>query len=102
MASAPVDQLRRDVVLRILEDLRSADNQSIANEWMILMMLGDKNAASELLQVFDSNGVPYQLASWLVYHKFDPSPFPSLTQMLERENVKRLAAVEIRFACSAD
>jgi len=93
---------RRDDVLHILEDLRIADNYSIADEWLILMMLGDKQAATELLKVFASNAVTYQLASWLSYHTFDPSPFPSLTQMLEQENVKRPPTAEIPFACPAD
>jgi hypothetical protein len=93
---------RRDDVLRILEDLQIADNHSIADEWLILMMLGHKQAATELLQVIESNGITYQLASWLVYHKFDSSPFPSLTQMLEQENVKRPPAAEIPFACPVD
>ena len=92
----------RDDVLRILEDFRVADNHNVVDEWLILMMLGEKQAATELLQVFESNGVPYQLASWLVYHKFDPGPFPSLTQMLEQERVKRPPAAEIPFACPAD
>ncbi len=70
--------------------------------WLILMMLGEKQAATEFLQLIDSNGVSYQLASWLIYHTFDPAPFPSLTQMLERENVTRPPAAEIPFACPAD
>ncbi len=93
---------RRDDVLRILEDLRRADNHSLADEWLILMMLGDKQAATELLQVFESNGVTYQLASWLSYHTFDPGPFPSLMQMLQQERVKRPPPAEIPFACPAD
>jgi hypothetical protein len=92
---------RRDEVLQTLEELRAADDYSIADEWLILMLLGEKQAAIELLQAFESGGVPYQLASWLTYHKFDPSPFPSLTQMLEQENVRRPPAAEIPFACPA-
>lgn len=90
---------RRDKAQEILEEIRSADVNSVADEWPILMMLGEKQAAAELLQLYDSNGVPYQLGCWLTYHKFDPAPFPSLMQMLERENVQRPPAAEIPFAC---
>ncbi len=93
---------RRDDVLEMLKELQSADNNNIADEWLILMMLGEKQAATELLHFIDSNGVPYQLASWLIYHTFDPAPFPSLMQMLERENVARPPAAEIPFACPAE
>jgi TolB-like protein len=90
---------RRDDVLQILEQLRLDDSRSVAGEWMILMLLGESQQAAELLRVHESGNVPYQLASWLVFHYFDPSPFPSLLQMLERENVRRSPAVEIPFAC---
>jgi len=63
------------------------------------MLLGAKHEAAELLQVYESGEVPYEFASWLIYHNFDPSPFPSLMQMLERENVQRPPAVDIPFAC---
>lgn len=93
---------RRDDVLRILAELRSGDSGNVAVEWLILMLLGENQEAAELLRGFESNGVPYQLASWLVFHTFDPSPFPSLVQMLERENVQRPPTVEIPFACPPD
>jgi tetratricopeptide (TPR) repeat protein len=90
---------RRDDVLQILERLRSGDGGSNTVEWMILMLLGDHQQAVEILRIHESGGVPYQLASWLVFHYFDPSPFPSLTQMLERENIQRPPVAEIPFAC---
>ena len=93
---------RRDEVLQLLKELPSVDNNNIADKWLILMMLGEKQAATELLHFIDSNGVPYQLASWLIYHTFDPAPFPSLIQMLKRENVTRPPAAEIPFACPAE
>lgn len=93
---------RRDDVLQILEQLRSDDGRSVAGEWMILMLLGESQEATQLLRVHESGEVPYQLASWLIYHNFDPSPFPSLVQMLDRENVQRPPAVEIPFACPPD
>ena len=93
---------RRDDVLQILEQLRSGHGRSIPEEWMLLMLLGSRQDATELLRVYETGEVPYQLASWLVLHMFDPSPFPSLVQMLERENVQRPPAVEIPFACPVE
>jgi hypothetical protein len=92
---------RRNDVLQILEQLRSDHSRSIPDEWMVLMLLGSRQDATELLRAYETGEVPYQLASWLVLHIFDPSPFPSLVQMLERENVQRPPAVEIPFACPA-
>lgn len=93
---------RRDDVLQILDQLRSDDDRSVAGEWMILMLLGESQQAAELLRVHESGEVPYQLASWLIFHRFDPSPFPSLVQMLDRENVQRPPTAEIPFACPPD
>ena len=93
---------RRDDVLQILEQLRSDHRESVPDEWMLLMLLGSRHDAAEVLRVYETGNVPYQLASWLIFHMFDPSPFPSLVQMLERENVQRPPAAEIPFACPAD
>ena len=93
---------RRADVLQILEQLRSDHGRSIPAEWMLLMLLGSRQDATELLRAYETGEVPYQLASWLVLHIFDPSPFPSLVQMLERENVTRPSAAEIPFACPTD
>jgi hypothetical protein len=49
----------------------------------------------------NSNRVPYTMAAWLIYHTFDPRPFPNLMAILDREDVDRPPAVEIPFACPA-
>ena len=90
---------RRDDVLPILEEVRSGNRDVVASEWIILMLLGEAAEAAAVLQELAANGVPYQLGSWLVFHTFDPGPFPSLLHMLERENVRRLPAATIAFAC---
>jgi len=90
---------RRDAVLQILDEVRSGNRDAIASEWIILMLLGEAKQAAGLLQELEANGVPYQLGSWLVFHTFDPGPFPSLQQMLQRENVRRPPATTIPFAC---
>ncbi len=90
---------RREEVLRILDDLRSGSRDEVASEWLLLMMLGETEQATERLREIEGNGVPYQLGSWLVFRTFDPSPFPSLVQMLQRENVERPPAAATPFAC---
>jgi len=93
---------RRDDVLQILRQLRQDDSRNISEEWMILMLLDESHEAGELLRIYESGEVPYMLASSLIFHMFDPAPYPSLVQMLEREDVTRLPPVKIPFACPQD
>jgi len=39
------------------------------------------------------------IASWLTYPQFDPTPFPSVMAMLEREGIKRPPALDLPFKC---
>lgn len=90
---------RRSDVLQILEQQRSSGVRDVANEWLILTLLGSEQEATELVRDYESGEVPYQLAAFLIFHHFDPTPFPVLTRMLERENVRRPPVAEIPFAC---
>jgi len=90
---------RSDDVLEILEKLRAEEGDNVGAEWVILKMLGRDQESAELVRRFESNGVPFQLASWLVFPTFDPAPFPTLMKMLERENVQRPPVGTIPFAC---
>ena len=54
-----------------------------------------------MLALYDNSETPFQLAAWLTYPSFDPSPYPFLIQMLERENIDRPPPAEIPFACPA-
>jgi hypothetical protein len=42
--------------------------------WLILLLLDEKEAAAEALKQYESIDTPQTIASWLVYHKFEPSP----------------------------
>lgn len=90
---------RRDEAVEILDELRATEHPDLAIEWMLLMLLNQQEEATELLREYEVAGVPYQLASWLVLNIFDPAPYPSLVQMLRRENVHRSPTVAIPFAC---
>ena len=92
---------QRGEALKALEELRSADRQNPAEEWLVLVILGEHDEARDMLGAYASNDVPFQLASWLVFPMFDPNPFTALVQMLERENIERPPPVAIPFACPA-
>jgi hypothetical protein len=62
-------------------------------------MLGNSQEEVELLRPLEQSGVPYYLASFLGYHKFDPRPYPSLMAILEREGVQRPPPVVPPFRC---
>ena len=68
--------------------------------WLVLKMIGEEEEALETLRHFEFPDAPYVIGSWLSYKTFDPSPFPALMAVLERENVKRLPAVELPYACT--
>ena len=87
-------------VLDILEDERSRGESADNIVWLILLMLGDTDTAEDLLRSYESEETPQTLASWLVYHKFDPSPFPSVMAILKRENVDRPPPAELPYICA--
>jgi TolB-like protein len=71
----------------------------ISQRWHLLMLLGRTDEAVALLQPLERAGNTYALAGYLSYPEFDPSPFPSLVRLLEREKVQRPAALALPFAC---
>jgi TolB-like protein/thioredoxin-like negative regulator of GroEL len=79
--------------------LANFDVDGISLRWHLLMLLGEQAAATDLLMEFERDGRTYALASFLVYPHFDPSPFPSLMRILEREQVRRPPPVALPFAC---
>jgi TolB-like protein len=87
---------RREDAEQILANFELDD---ISQRWHLLMLLGEHAAASELLMELERNGRIYPLASFMVFPHFDPSPFPSLMRILEREQIRRPPAVPLPFAC---
>jgi TolB-like protein len=90
---------RRDDVLQIMEERRAAGLGLDAVDIFLARFLGDDERATNILRQYESDEVPYRLATWLHYHIFDPTPFPSLIKVLERENIERPPPAEIPFAC---
>ena len=75
------------------------EDDNISTRWHLLMLLGEKDAATELLMPLERDGRIYALASFLAFPNFDPGPFPSLLRILEREQVQRPPTVALPFAC---
>jgi TolB-like protein len=89
-------------VLDVLASERVLGKDSDSTIWLILLMLDDKEAAEAIPRSYESEENMQALAGWLMYHKFDPSPFPSLVALLERENVDRPPPVEMPYTCPPD
>jgi TolB-like protein len=90
---------RRGDAEAILAGLDPADSYARSTRWHILKLLGREAESAEVLRPYADSGVPYQMADWLGYHKFDPTPFPAIMAVLKREGINRPPAVEIPFKC---
>ena len=93
---------RRAEAEQILSDFSTDqldEDWSISLRWHLLILLGEHAAATELLMPLEQDGRIYALSSFLVYPQFDPSPYPSLMRILEREQIQRPPPVALPFAC---
>jgi len=79
--------------------LASMDPGNLPLRWHVLMVLGEQEAATDLLMELEREGRTYALASFLTYPHFDPRPYPSLMRILEREQIQRPPPVPLPFAC---
>ena len=94
---------RPEEVREILAGYADDVNVNNANpKWLLLKMLGERERALEILRHFEDPRVPFILANWLPYRQFDPTPFPSLMEILQRENVDRLPPRPLPYACTPD
>ncbi|HEY5763640.1 MAG TPA: hypothetical protein VIS73_10585 [Rhodocyclaceae bacterium] len=84
---------------KILEQLEEEEDPNVSQLWILHNMLGNTVEETEVLRPLEQNGVPYQLASFLTYHKFDPRPVPELMAILEREGVERPEPAVPPFRC---
>jgi TolB-like protein len=82
-----------------VEQMLAAPENNESTRWHLLQMLGQHAAANELLMPLEREGRIFALSSFLAFPNFDPSPFPSLLRILEREQVRRPPPVPLPFAC---
>ncbi|HEY5775942.1 MAG TPA: hypothetical protein VIS57_07655 [Xanthomonadales bacterium] len=90
---------RRADAEAIYASLDPNDQDDRSSRWHILKLLGEEQQATEVLRPYADSGVPYMLASYLHYDSFDPSPFPAVMAVLDREGIQRAPAIEIPFKC---
>lgn len=84
---------------QILASLDPARGNYYSAQWLIHNMLGNHDEEAEALRPLEEEGVPYSLADFLGYPKFDPRPFPSIMAVLEREGINRPESPVPPFAC---
>ena len=90
---------RRADAEAIYDAISPDDIDGRSQRWHILKLLGREREAAAVLLPYANSGVPYQIASWLNYDQFDPTPFPAVMAVLKREGVNRPPPVDIPFKC---
>ena len=78
-------------------DMSAGDAAS--GSWHILQTLGRHQEAVDALKPWESAEVPLPVAAYLIYPDFDPSDFPVVQAIIEREEIQRPPPREIPFAC---
>ena len=93
---------RTDDVRAVMEQYYSAPIGANSGNpmWLVLGMLGEDERAEDVLRHFEFDGVPFVIGAWLSYRSFDPTPFPGLMAVLERENVDRAPVRPLPYACT--
>lgn len=79
--------------------LEATPATDLSQRWHLLMLLGRTEEANALLHALERDGNVFALAGFLAYRQFDPTPFPSLTAMLEREQAPQPPPLALPFAC---
>lgn len=95
-ACAAGDRKLAEQILAGLDDSRA---NYYSGKWLIHNMLGNHEQEAEVLRPLEAEGVPYLLADFLGYPNFDPRPFRSLMEVLEREGINRPEPPVVPFAC---
>jgi len=95
-ACAAGDRKQAELILANLDPNRG---NYFSTNWLIHNLLGNHDQEAEVLRPLEAEGVPYLLADFLGYPKFDPRPFPSIMAVLEREGINRPEPPVTPFAC---
>ncbi len=67
--------------------------------WLGSLILGRNEEATKAVAKLIESDLPYQRSMPLTYRVFDPSPFPSVLELLERENIQRPPPLQMPFRC---
>jgi len=90
---------RGQEVYAILQELMEAEGPPSNLVWLVELMLDDKAAAESVPRYYAEHAPLRVLATWLSYHKFDPTPFPELMAVLQREGAHRPPAARMPYTC---
>jgi TolB-like protein/thioredoxin-like negative regulator of GroEL len=93
---------RRADAEQLLSEMTEASSEDIyvkSASWHIYMLLGRVDEANDVIRDTSSPDVLYQRAAWLFYRHFDPTPFPEVMAILQREKIDRGPPVTMPFAC---
>lgn len=88
---------RVDDVAAVIHRVEGTDRRNLI--WLILKLQGRTQAAIDELRRHESEEFPQAIASWLTYSTFDPSPFPVLMEIVEREDIQRPPVAELPYQC---
>ncbi|MDX1625294.1 MAG: hypothetical protein R3323_02165 [Wenzhouxiangellaceae bacterium] len=81
----------------------AAEASKTWTRWYVQKILGNQAAAERVLAPLDETAAGRDdLANFLIYPFFDPSPYPNLSAQLAREGIRRPPPAEIPFACPPD
>jgi len=88
---------RSDDVEAVIELVEGTERRNLI--WLILKLQGKTQAAIDELKRHESEDFPQAIASWLTYNTFDPTPYPVLMEIVEREGIQRPPLAEPPYLC---
>lgn len=80
---------------------RRSKTKGAVGTWIVLKTLGREDEASEALIGLVNSELPFRRSTPLAYRIFDPTPFPSVMALLDREQIQRPPPLKIPFRCGA-
>jgi TolB-like protein len=92
---------RRSDAERILNNLPDHWTPEVraSTIWHLYQMLGRYDEATRALKPFVSLESPLTVGAYLYYPDFDPTPYPVVMSIIQREGIKRGPPAKIPFAC---
>jgi len=83
----------------LAEQIARESSDRTSGRWHAYMILGNTGAANEVIRTTTTEAATYARANYLLYPQFDPSPFPDLVALLEREKIDRPPPIRPRYFC---
>ncbi len=70
-----------------------------SSRWHLEMMLDRPLQAAEALRPYESAAAPMAVANFMLYPQFDPTPFPVVMSIIQRETIDRPSPIPPAFQC---